>query len=63
MDLEIGHTYWITWECRDIGDGVEKGGGEYVYRGWADWGKHAFTPIGDGPERYLFPDEVKDAHR
>ena len=61
-DLEINHSYWITYECRDIGCGVEAGDGEFVYRGvFDDWGKHEFTPVGGGPAIYLFPDEIKDA--
>jgi hypothetical protein len=57
--LEAGRSYWITYECRDIGYGVESGDGEFVYRGASDgWGKHAFTPAGGGPTIYLFADEV-----
>jgi hypothetical protein len=60
--LEPGRAYRISYECRDIGYGVESGDGEFVYRGASDaWGKHAFTPIGGGQEIYLFPDEITDA--
>ena len=58
--LEAGRSYWITYECRDIGYGVEAGVGVFVYRGPdGGWGKHAFTPDAWGPEIYLFPDEIK----
>ncbi len=60
--LEPGCCYWIAYKCRDIGYGVETGDGEFVYHGYGDWGKHAFTPVGGGPDIYLFPDEIKDAH-
>lgn len=64
MDLEIGRAYWITYESRDIGYGVEEGHREFVYRGGPDWtGKHAFAPVGGGPEICLFPDEIKEAAR
>lgn len=66
MDLiafEAGRVYWIAFDCRDIGYGPEEGCGEYVYRGPASWGKHKFTPVGGGPTRLLFPDEITDAAR
>lgn len=62
--LEIGRCYWISYECRDIGYGVETGCGEFVYRGPSgDWGKHEFTPVGGGPPIYLFPDEIWEVAR
>ena len=57
--LEINHAYQITYECRDIGYGVEAGEGEFIYRGQFDaWGKHEFSPVDGGATVYLFPDEV-----
>ena len=59
----IGHTYWLTCECRDIGYGAGTGEGEFVYRGGPDdWGKHEFEPVDGGPVIYLFPDEIKDMY-
>ncbi len=60
--LEPGRCYQIAYECRDIGYGVETADGEFVYRGYGDWGKHAFTPTDGGPAIYLFPDEITDAY-
>ena len=61
--LPIGHTYWLTCECRDIGYRVETGDGEFMYRGGPDdWGKHEFEPVDGGPVIYLFPDEIKDMY-
>ena len=59
-ELQVNHTYQITYVCRDIGYGVEEGEGEFVYRGAAAGGKHEFTPVGGGPTIYLFPDEIAD---
>jgi hypothetical protein len=59
LALTPGHCYRISYECRDIGYGPEDGYGEFVYRGLIDdWGKHEFSPVGGGPEIYLFPDEI-----
>jgi hypothetical protein len=61
--LEVGRCYWVTYECRDIGYGIEADYAEFVYRGGPDWtGKHEFEPVGGGPTIYLFPDEIKDAY-
>jgi hypothetical protein len=59
--LQVGCTYWITYQCRDIGYGPETGDGEFIYCGLFDgWGKHEFQPAdGDGPALYLFPDEIR----
>ena len=57
--FETGRTYEIDYRCRDIGSGVETGGGMFVYRG-ITWGKFAFEPTGGGPAVYLFPDEIVD---
>ncbi len=60
--MEIGRAYWIMYVCRDIGYGVEEGSGEFIYRGGPDWtGKHTFTPVGGGPDIYLFADEIAHA--
>jgi hypothetical protein len=58
--LKVNRAYEITYECRDIGYGVESGIAEFVYRGRTDAlaGKHEFTPVGGGPTIYLFPDEI-----
>ena len=64
--VEPGRCYWITYECIDIGHGVESGHEEFVYRGVVcedDPGaeKLHFSPVGGGPELYLFPEEITDA--
>jgi hypothetical protein len=60
--LETGRSYWITYECLDIGYGVESGHAAFVYCGGPDWtGKHTFTPVGGVAEIYLFPEEITDA--
>jgi hypothetical protein len=64
-EVKIGQTYWVKWRCRDIGYGVERGAGEYIYRGrepFAD--KHTFEEpivyVLEGSPRtiYLFDDEI-----
>jgi hypothetical protein len=62
--MEVGCAYWITYECRDIGYGIESGYSEFVYRGGPDWtGKFQFDPLDGEAPIYLFPDEIKDAWR
>ena len=62
-ELQAGRTYWISYECRDIGYGPENGYNEFVYRGGPDWtGKYEFQPVGGGSTIYLFPDEIEDVH-
>lgn len=60
--MEPGRAYWVTYECRDIGYGVERGHAEFTYRDPASWGKHQFDPAGGGEPIYLFSDEIKDAY-
>lgn len=56
-------TYWISYECRDVGYGPENGYAEFVYRGGPDWtGKREFEPVGGGPVIFLFPDEITNLH-
>jgi hypothetical protein len=59
--LKVNRSYQIAYKCRDIGYGVERGRGEYVYRGTAYADKHEFTPVGGGPTIYLFDDEITEA--
>ena len=57
----IGHRLTITFECRDIGHGVESGVLEGIFTGECDtWGKRTFRPASGAP-LYFFPDEVIDA--
>ena len=56
--LEEGRAYWIVYECRDIGYGVETGADWFVYAGMESLaGKLEFVPA-DGGSIFLFDDEI-----
>lgn len=56
--MEVGKRYEIQWEARDIGYGIEYGGGLYAFLGREDWPfKLIFREVG-GDLIYLFDDEL-----
>jgi hypothetical protein len=64
LSLTAGVVYDVHFVSRDLGYGEEDGQFRGYWTGEIDtWGKHTFRPVGTGPIRYLFRDELQDLRR
>ena len=59
-----GHTYQVTYECRDSSDGGITDDGEFtgLYLGATDDGRRTFEPADGGHVILLSPDQITELY-